>query len=110
MRDAGRRRAASAPRPAAGRPGSRTRAPWTRRRCGAAAAGWAGRVAALGDRELGALDPAERLEGRPGRGAAVGAVAVERVAELVRDLVAHGAALAAAGEKRHGAGPIVSGR
>jgi hypothetical protein len=36
-------------------------------------------VRALGDGELGALDPGERLEGRTGRAAAVRAVAVPGV-------------------------------
>ena len=58
-------------------------------------------VRALGELELPALDPAERLERRAGRSPAVRAVAVRRVEELVDDPVTHGAALALAVQHRH---------
>jgi len=55
-------------------------------------------VGALGDAQLVALDAGEGLERRARGAAALRAVAVQRVAELVGDVVVHGAAVAAAGE------------
>src|SRR5262245_18616560 len=55
-------------------------------------------VRALGDAELRTLDAGERLEGRAGRPPALRAVAIGGVAELVRDLVLDGAALALSGK------------
>src|SRR5262249_36153831 len=55
-------------------------------------------VRAVGEVELLALDPGERLDRGAGRGAAPGAVAVRGVEELVRDRVPDGAALASAVE------------
>jgi hypothetical protein len=55
-------------------------------------------VLATDDAELVLHDPGERLEGGAGGAAAIRTVAVQRVRERVRDLVAHGTAIAFTGE------------
>jgi hypothetical protein len=59
------------------------------------------RIPAVRQLQLLPLDPGERLERRPGRGATARAVAVRRVQERVRDPVANAATPAPAGERQH---------